>query len=133
MSLAHLACVFVGAGTGACLRWQLTVHSARLLPQIPYLGTLASNFISCFLVGAAAALFGLKAGLAHEWRLLFMTGFCGGLSTLAALSVETMELFSAADGWRGVLPALGYLALNAGGSVVLCLLGMLVAERVWGG
>lgn len=132
MPLAQLACVFIGAGLGACLRWQLTIHAARHYPDQLFLGTLAANLISCVIVGVAAEFLGMKSHLPVEWRLLFVTGFCGGLSTLSALSVETLTLFQMEAGWGGALLGLKHMAANALGSLVLCWLGMMLARRVWG-
>lgn len=132
MAYTQFACVFFGAGLGATLRWQFTVQATRLYPDQLFLGTLAANLVSCFIVGVAAEFFGLKSHLPAEWRLLFITGFCGGMSTLAALSVETLNLYRMDAGWAGALTGLKHLMANACGALLLCWLGMMLARRVWG-
>ncbi|HLS80171.1 MAG TPA: fluoride efflux transporter CrcB [Steroidobacter sp.] len=85
------AAICVGASLGALLRWQLGAHLNAVFPNIP-LGTLAANLIGGYIVGLAVALFANLPGLAPEWRLLVITGFCGGLTTFSAFSAETAML-----------------------------------------
>ena len=76
-----------GAGCGAVLRWGLGLKLNALFPAIP-LGTLAANLLGGYIVGLAVAYFAQMPGLSPEWRLLIITGFCGGLTTFSTFSVE---------------------------------------------
>ncbi len=82
--------VCVGASVGALLRWALSAQLNNLFPAIPP-GTLASNLVGGYIVGIAIAFFAVST-LAPEWRLLIITGFCGGLTTFSAFSAETVTL-----------------------------------------
>ena len=62
MIAATLLSVFVGAGLGACLRWGLSWWLNPVLQGMP-LGTLASNLVGGYLVGAAVAFFTVKTQL----------------------------------------------------------------------
>jgi len=81
--------VSIGASLGALLRWWLSAKLNGYFPNIPP-GTLAANLIGGYVVGAAIAFFSTFAGIAPEWRLLIITGFCGGLTTFSTFSAELM-------------------------------------------
>src|SRR5579863_997102 len=67
-----------------------SVGCYALFPTIP-LGTLVANLSGGYIIGAAVALFA-SSSLAPEWRLLVMTGFCGGLTTYSTFSAELATL-----------------------------------------
>jgi CrcB protein len=60
-------------------------------PAIPP-GTLAANLIGGYVVGVAMAFFATYTAVAPEWRLLVITGFCGGLTTFSTFSAELVTL-----------------------------------------
>jgi CrcB protein len=111
--------VGVGAAAGAWLRWLLGLLLNAYMPSIPP-GTLAANLIGGYVIGAAIAFFSLVAGVAPEWRLLIITGFCGGLTTFSTFSAEIATLFQ--EGRLGVFA--GAIALHVGGSLTMTLLGI---------
>ena len=81
----------VGGSLGTLLRWWLGVTLNAHFPTIPP-GTLAANLIGGYVVGIAVAFFATYTSLAPEWRLLVITGFCGGLTTFSTFSAETVTL-----------------------------------------
>ncbi len=62
MTVYAIVAVFLGAGLGACLRYALNLALNPLWSDMP-LGTLASNLIGGYLVGAAAAYFLIRTQL----------------------------------------------------------------------
>ncbi len=114
-----IAAVGVGAAVGAWLRWVLGQFLNALFPAIPP-GTLAANLVGGYVVGAAIAYFSQAPGVAPEWRLLIITGFCGGLTTFSTFSAELATLLAAG---RWTLLA-GAVALHVGGSLAMTLLGI---------
>ncbi len=117
--------IFIGAGLGALLRWTLSLGLNAIFPAIP-LGTLASNLIGGYLIGIAAVVFTVKAGLPPEWRLFVITGFMGGLTTFSTFSAEVVTSLAQSQlGW-----ALAEACLHLFGSFALTALGMWTA-RVW--
>jgi CrcB protein len=111
--------VAVGAGIGAVLRWWLSARLNALFPTIPP-GTLASNLIGAYVVGAAIAFFAGYPAIAPEWRLLIVTGFCGGLTTFSTFSAELVNLLREGQ----ILWACGELAVHVTGSLLLTFAGM---------
>jgi CrcB protein len=80
-----IVAISIGASCGALLRWWFGTRLNALFPTSP-LGTLAANLVGGYIIGAAVAFFTASSGVAPEWRLLVMTGFCGGLTTFPTFS-----------------------------------------------
>lgn len=111
--------ISLGAALGALLRWQLGLKLNSLFPAMPP-GTLAANLIGGFIIGFAIAYFSQAPGIAPEWRLLIITGFCGGLTTFSTFSAEIMTLVQQARlGW-----ALGAIGIHVAGSLLMTFAGM---------
>ena len=81
--------ISIGAAAGALLRWQLGVQLNSLFPTLPP-GTLAANLVGGYIVGLAIDYFAQAPHLSPEWRLLIITGFCGGLTTFSTFSAEVV-------------------------------------------
>lgn len=116
--------IAVGAAFGALLRWQLGIRLNALFPTIPP-GTLVANLIGAYVIGLAIAFFASFSALSPEWRLLVITGFCGGLTTFSTFSAELVTLLLQGR----VLSALGIVAAHVVGSVLMTIAGM--ATIVW--
>jgi CrcB protein len=108
-SILAIAC---GAALGALLRWFLGLKLNSFFPAIPP-GTLAANLIGGYIIGLAIAYFAWAPSVAPEWRLLIVTGFCGGLTTFSTFSAEVVTLLQ-----QGLLlMALGAVGVHVGGSL----------------
>ncbi|MBK7673763.1 fluoride efflux transporter CrcB [Accumulibacter sp.] len=116
--------ISVGAVLGSLLRWQLGIKLNAIFPTIPP-GTLVANLIGAYVIGLAIAFFALFAALSPEWRLLVITGFCGGLTTFSTFSAELTTLLQQGR----VLWALAIVAAHVAGSVVMTFAG--IATVVW--
>ena len=114
-----VAAVGIGAALGALLRWQLSERLNRLLPDIPP-GTLTANIIGGYIVGLALAFFAQREDLPVEWRLLIVTGFCGGLTTFSTFSNEIVSLLQ--QGRFGM--AASGIALHVTSSLIATLAGI---------
>ena len=86
-----IVAISAGSSLGALLRWQLGARLNSVFPGIPP-GTLAANVIGGYVVGLAVAYFAQASDLSPEWRLLVITGFCGGLTTFSTFSAEVVSL-----------------------------------------
>lgn len=119
-----VAAVALGAALGALLRWDLGERLNSLFPTVPP-GTLAANLLGAYVVGAGIAFFASYTALAPEWRLLLITGFCGGLTTFSTFSAEIVALLQQGrSGW-----ALGAAAVHVTGSVLMTFAG--IATVLW--
>ena len=116
--------ISVGAVLGALLRWQLGIKLNAIFPTIPP-GTLVANLIGAYVIGLAIAFFATFSALAPEWRLLVITGFCGGLTTFSTFSAELMTLLQQGRiSW-----AIGIVATHVMGSVLMTFAG--IATFAW--
>jgi fluoride exporter len=113
------AAISIGASLGALLRWWLGMTLNPHFPTIPP-GTLAANLIGGYVVGVAMAFFATYTAIAPEWRLLVITGFCGGLTTFSTFSAEVVTLMQQGR----ALWALGAAAAHLFGSVVMTFAGI---------
>ncbi|PZP91208.1 MAG: fluoride efflux transporter CrcB [Variovorax paradoxus] len=124
MSGLGLVVVGIGAALGAWLRWGLGLLLNAAFPPIPP-GTVLANLIGGYVIGAAIGFFSQAPGIASEWRLLIVTGFCGGLTTFSTFSAEIVGL--AQQGRLGMMA--GAIGVHVGGSVAMTLLGL--ASMQW--
>ena len=111
--------ISVGAAAGALLRWQLGVQMNSLFPVLP-LGTLVANLVGGYIIGLAIAYFARAPGIAPEWRLLIITGFCGGLTTFSTFSAEVVTRLQEGR-W---VWAMVTIAIHVVGSLVMTLAGL---------
>ncbi|HEX4648895.1 MAG TPA: fluoride efflux transporter CrcB [Steroidobacteraceae bacterium] len=119
-----IVAIVVGGGLGALLRWWLGLKLNAYFPAIPP-GTLAANLIGGYVVGIAVAFFASYSALAPEWRLLVITGFCGGLTTFSTFSAEVVTLMQQGR----ALWALGAAGAHLIGSIVMTFAG--IGTVVW--
>ncbi|MFL6618363.1 MAG: fluoride efflux transporter CrcB [Povalibacter sp.] len=111
--------ICVGASCGALLRWWLSTHLNSLFPDIPP-GTLVANLVGGYVVGVAIAFFAVSPSLSPEWRLLIITGFCGGLTTFSTYSAELVLLLQQGK----VATAGAAAAMHLVGSLIMTVAGM---------
>ena len=111
--------ISLGAALGALLRWVLGTKLNSVFPDIPP-GTLAANLIGGYIIGVVVGYFAQAPGIAPEWRLFIITGFCGGLTTFSTFSAEVVTLLQ-----EGRLPmGLGAIASHVLGSLLMTLAGL---------
>ncbi|HBO3117484.1 TPA: fluoride efflux transporter CrcB [Pseudomonas aeruginosa] len=118
--LKSILVIVLGGSLGCLLRWFLGLQLNALFPTIPP-GTWAANMIGGYVVGVAVAFFAANPALSPEWRLLLITGFCGGLTTFSTFSAETFSLLQSGR----VIWALGEIAVHVIGSLLATAAGIL--------
>ena len=115
--------ISVGSTLGALLRWQLGLRLNEVFPTLPP-GTLVANIIGGYIIGVAVAYFANASDIAPEWRLLIITGFCGGLTTFSTFSAEVVTLLQAGRiGWAATS-----IAIHVSSSLVATVAGLLTWE-----
>ena len=108
--------VFIGGGFGALVRYLLYL----IIPNLTYLplATLIANFFGCFFATVVFVYFAMKSGLNPTYKLFLITGFCGGLSTLSALSLELLHFIQTNDYIRAAIYVLS--------TVIVCTISVLL-------
>lgn len=123
--LKSLFVIAIGASLGAWLRWLLGVKLNALFPTIPP-GTVVANMVGGYIIGFAIAFLAASPSLSTEWRLLIITGFCGGLTTFSTFSAETVVLIQEGR----LLWALGSISLHVLGSLAMTAAGLLSYQMI---
>lgn len=106
--------VFIGGGLGSVLRWWLGLQLNTENSPLPF-GTLAANLLGALIIGLALALIIRAPQINTAWRLLIVTGFCGGLTTFSTFSLEVVTLLQSGRAGLAVLNML----LNLAGSLAM--------------
>jgi len=119
--------IALGATTGAWLRWGLGLLLNALCPSIPP-GTVVANMIGGYIIGVAIAFFAAAPSLSPEWRLLLVTGFCGGLTTFSTFSAETLVLIQQGR----LILAMGAIAIHVVGSLAMTAAGVMTFQLLSG-
>lgn len=122
--LATLAAIGVGAVLGAWARYGLgaLLNGRSWLPW----GTFAANAMGSLLIGLAIAHFTARADMSPLWRLFFVTGFLGALTTFSAFSGEVTSLLLEGQLVRGI----GLAALHLTASLALTAIGITLYRSV---
>ena len=115
--MLRVMAIAMGAALGANLRYGVALWAARKWGSGFPAGTLIINVSGSLLIGFAIGLASTRLALTPTWRLLVVTGFCGGYTTFSTFSYETYELLNSGSVWRA--------GLNMTGSVILGVLGVM--------
>lgn len=90
--IKNLLLVGLGGGLGSafrylCQRW----FSAVYMHSFPW-GTFAVNITGCLLIGVLWGISFRHFDSNEQWKLLLMTGLCGGFTTFSAFTLESIGL-----------------------------------------
>ena len=104
--------VFIGGGLGSICRYGIARWLVFSTTQFPW-ATWLANVISCIVLGLVLG-WTLRSGMDTSWKLLLITGFCGGFSTFSTFSLETLQLLQN-GAWT-------YALLNVFLNLLVCLI-----------
>jgi CrcB protein len=123
-TISSIASIGIGATIGATCRYYIGILSIQYLGNsVPY-GTLISNIIGSFLAGILIVLVLEKLYLSETYRLMLLVGLAGSLTTMSALSIESVEMLGAGDYPQALINIL----LNLGLSLLAASLGVMLAK-----
>ena len=108
--------VLLGGSLGALCRYGVSTAAAKLYGDAFPWGTLCVNLVGCFLIGLAFALGVQRNVLSPSFRLFFVTGFLGALTTFSTYALESVNFTR--DG-LAVTTIWNLLANNIGGLVLV--------------
>ncbi|MDR2680074.1 MAG: fluoride efflux transporter CrcB, partial [Tannerella sp.] len=95
--IKEMLLVGLGGGAGSILRYLSSVCSGKIFHVNFPAGTFFVNILGCFIIGLLIGLIEHRQMLNVNYRLLFMTGFCGGFTTFSAFSAESLKLFESGN------------------------------------
>jgi CrcB protein len=84
--------VGAGGGIGSIARYLCGRWVSSAYPSAFPVGTFAVNIAGCFLIGLFFGFTVKSTGFTNDWRLLLMTGLCGGFTTFSAFTLESIQL-----------------------------------------
>ncbi|MFA6075304.1 MAG: fluoride efflux transporter CrcB [Negativicutes bacterium] len=123
--MSELMIVAVGGALGAVSRYLLGLLAInRWGALFPY-GTMLANFLGCFIIGLFMTLVLERLEISPYWRLLVVTGFCGGLTTFSSFSYESLRLLQSGEYLLGALNVVLNMVIGFG----LTIFGMYVATK----
>lgn len=121
-----LLAVVIGGSAGCVLRWLFAMRFNALFPNLPP-GTLLVNLIGGLVIGGAMAWFVRHPEVDPIWKLLIVTGLCGGLTTFSSFTAELMGLLQAGKYLWGMaivlVHVIGSLLMAFAGFALVTLLG----------
>ena len=127
-ALTSIATIGIGATVGASCRYYIGIVSVQYLGKaLPY-GTLISNVLGSFIAGLLVVFILEKLLLSETYRLMLLVGLTGSLTTMSALSIESVEMLSLGSYSQALLNIL----LNVGLSVLAASLGFMLAKYGFG-
>jgi fluoride exporter len=118
--------VLIGGSLGALCRYGMNLLTAKLWGGAFPWGTLTVNLAGCFLIGLIFGLAERTSWVTPLFRLFFVTGFLGALTTFSSFAVETVNLTAAGMRFPA---AINFLTNNIGG-LVLVFLGLGLAKQL---
>lgn len=116
--------IYVGIGgcIGACIRYVVTIQSAKIINSNIPLGTLIVNVVGGFLIGMIMELSMSTDLISPNLKLFLTTGIMGGLTTFSTFSFETISLISEGRYLIGIANVFLNVLLSLGGVVLARLL-----------
>ena len=122
-----IASIGIGATVGASCRYYIGIISVQYLGKgLPYV-TLISNVIGSFIAGILIVLVLEKLLLSETYRLMLLVGLAGSLTTMSALSIESVEMLSGGQYSQALINIL----LNLFLSLLAASIGVVAAKYVF--
>jgi CrcB protein len=95
--ITTITTIAVGATIGASIRYYITELMTHIYGRgFPY-GTLSANVLGSFLAGVLVVIILEKSALSETYRLMLLVGLTGSLTTISALSLESIEMISSGN------------------------------------
>jgi fluoride exporter len=121
-----LLIVGFGGGIGSMARYLCQKYLYQWHPSPFPWGTFLVNILGCFLIGLFYGLSEKGNLLSPEWRLLLVTGFCGGYTTFSTFAYENIALLKSNDFLYFGLYSIGSLVLG----ITATFLGMAIYKLI---
>jgi fluoride exporter len=122
--MRNIVLVMLGGGIGSLLRYGCSQLAGRLFENSFAWGTLLVNLLGCLLIGFAVGCVD-RALLSRAFKIFFVTGFLGGLTTFSAFSLESANFLR-----ESLLKGFANIGLNVVFGLFLTYSGIWIAEQI---
>ncbi len=85
--------VSIGGAVGSSMRYLTSVFMQKWDSQLYPWGTFLANMLGCLLIGILMGYFAKLHLNNNDYKLLLVTGFCGGYTTFSAFALENYTLW----------------------------------------
>jgi len=82
----------IGATIGASCRYYITMMVLQIFYKEAFYATLIANILGSFIAGIIVFIIIEKTMLSETYKLLLLVGLAGSLTTMSALSVESINM-----------------------------------------
>jgi CrcB protein len=123
--LINILLVIGGGGLGSACRYLFSLLTVKWFGNSFPVGTLGVNLVGCLLIGLGFSLAGRNI-ISPTVRLLFMTGFVGGLTTFSTYALESTNFMRSSE----LLTALTNMAANNLGGLILVFIGLWLGKLI---
>jgi fluoride exporter len=118
--------VGLGGAIGSVLRYLSAMLVNKYWNQAFPLATFIINMVGCLLIGVLIAFIEKQPGISDNFRLLMVTGFCGGYTTYSAFAYENTSLMSSGQ----TLIAFAYIAASVLVGMLFVWVGMYIGRAL---
>ncbi|MCW4467736.1 fluoride efflux transporter CrcB [Flavobacterium sp. MFBS3-15] len=116
--------VGLGGAIGSILRYLSAMLVNKYWHSTFPLATFLINMLGCLLIGVFMAIIEKQPGISDNFRLLFVTGFCGGFTTYSAFAYENTTLMTSGQ----TLIAFAYIAASVLAGLLFVWLGIMLGR-----
>ena len=122
--LKNLLFIALGGGIGSSLRYLCNSYLAKTFPNKAYIATFLVNMIGCLLIGLFVGYFQKNQTENEAFKLLLITGLCGGFTTFSTFGLENFNLLQS----QNYILTLGYILLSIGIGITFVGLGIYLTK-----
>lgn len=116
--------VSVGGALGSSLRYLTSIYIQKWVTQNFPWATFVANIAGCLLMGLLLGYFTRLQLSGNDYKLLLVTGFCGGYTTFSAFAFENYTLFQQGN----YATALGYILISVTMGIAAVMVGFAIAR-----
>lgn len=122
--MEQIISIFVGGGLGSICRYLVSKLATQSWGSYYPWGTLTVNLVGSFSLGFLMGIIE-KYNTHQNWRLLLVTGFCGGFTTFSTFSYENFQLIENSN-YKALF---SYVFTSCAGGLLATVLGFWIVRR----
>ena len=112
--LKAILLVSIGGAADSSMRYVTSLFIQKWVSQLYPWGTFVANMLGCLLIGVLMGYFSKLQLNNNDYKLLLVTGFCGGYTTFSAFALENYNLWQQGN----ITTAFIYITLSIMGGLL---------------